>query len=180
MGPRVTRTSGSRRVNHEGAHVGLNCTLNSLARTPTKSPTVLRPDEGVLWEVPTKVSQVVETPCWGCADSENVGHFGSPKVPLNIRITEIVLELFLLGTEKQRNLKRVQDMRAEMLGPSSGRSLTSSTLCKWPFSVVSDREWYFETMSRVFAIGTSRICKNRLQETLGSIFRSPILGTRKS
>ena len=50
--------------------------------------------------------------------------------------------------------------------PDVGISRTK-TLCKWPFSVVLDREW--PGCPRIW-VGTSRIWKNFMQENFGLIF----------
>ena len=52
--------------------------------------------------------------------------------------------------------------------PDVGISRTK-TLCKWPFSVVLDREW---PGCPGIWVGTSRIWKNFVQENFGLIFRT--------
>ena len=50
------------------------------------------------------------------------------------------------------------------------------TLCKWPFSVVFDREW---PGCPGIWVGTSRIWKNFMQENFGLIFRTLMSGSHR-
>ena len=73
-----------------------------------------------------------------------------------------------VGKEKQTKNKVFGWVAWDIRDPDVRISRTK-TLCKWPFSVVLDREW---PGSPGIWVGTSQIWKNFRQENSGLIFRS--------
>ena len=75
-------------------------------------------------------------------------------------------QLYDSGPKKQPKHKVFGRDIPDIRDPDVGISRTK-TLCKWPFSVVLDREW--PACPGVW-VGTSRIWKNFMQENFGLIF----------